>query len=432
VAEGLHSFVQNLARAEELRSRAGLSDAELLRSLVRTRDEASFELLVRRHAALVWRVCRGTLGNDHDAEDAFQATFLVFTRKAASIKPASMVGNWLYGTARNTAQKARSLIRKRQFRERQVAAALEPVQKPVREQQDLREIIDQELSHLSAKYRLPILLCDLDGLSRAEACQRLGWLDGTLSGRLARGRAMLARRLVRRGYGVMAGSGGGVCITAAPGFSGAPPALVGAVVSASKTGSTSALAHGTISRFAVILAGKVARSMSIAMLMRAFIATLVLATAVCGSGVALHRLGGEPPQEKDNASNKVKTEAKSERTETDCLNDMQAAAQKEWEIRMNQFNAGRGDLDHLYGTSGRLLKAALGMAKSEKDRVEALRGQLQRITEIEKSVRLRFQAAHMDAGSYEQAKFARSEAELDLIREGLRPGRERFMEGLKR
>ena len=78
------------------------------------------------------------LGNDHDAEDAFQATFLVFTRKAVSIKPASMVGNWLYGTARNTAQKARALIRKRQFREKQLAVAIEPEQKTATAQQDLR------------------------------------------------------------------------------------------------------------------------------------------------------------------------------------------------------------------------------------------------------------------------------------------------------
>ena len=289
----------------------------------------------------------------------------------------------------------------------------------------MREIIDQELSHLSAKYRVPILLCDLDGLSRNEACQRLGWLDGTLSGRLARGRAMLARRLLRRGFGVLAAPGAGVLNNPALGSSGAPPALLASAVAASKTGFTSALAQGTVSLFAVSLARKVSKSMSIAMLTRAFVATLVFATVVCGSGLALHRMLEGPTQDKGDNPNQTKLIAKPDRTEADCLNDMQAAAQKEWEIRMNQFNAGRGDLDHLYGTSGRLLKAGLGLAKTDKERIQVLQSQLDRITIIEKSVRLRFEAGQMDAGSFEQAKFALSEAELNLIRERTRPMRER-------
>jgi RNA polymerase sigma factor (sigma-70 family) len=425
VAERLHSFVQNMVRAQAVRSRAGLSDAELLGSFVRTRDEASFELLVRRHASLVWRVCRGMLGNDPDAEDAFQATFLVFTRKAASIKPAGMVGNWLYGTARNTAQKARALIRKRQFRERQLTATIEPEQKLVQEQHDLREIIDQELSHLSAKYRLPILLCDLDGLSRAEACQRLGWPDGTLSGRLARGRAMLARRLVRRGFGLTVPASASMLANPALASGGAPSALLASVLSASALNSGSPLAQGTISQFAFTLAGKVSKSMSTAMLTRAFVATLAVATVVCGSGLALHRMAQEPVAEQQDDSKKARVETKVERTELDCLKEMHAAAQMEWDIRMKLFSSGRADLDPLFGTAGRLLKATLELAKSDKERIDALQKQFQRLVTIEKNVRLRIEAGQIDSGSYERARFARSEAELNLLREQARASRDR-------
>ena len=119
----LQSFLRGIFRSETIRSKALLSDGELLAAYVTARDEAAFEALARRHAAMVWGVCRRTLGNDHDAEDAFQATFLILCRKASSIRPPGMVGNWLYGVARRAALKAKSLIRRRQIKE-QAAAQL--------------------------------------------------------------------------------------------------------------------------------------------------------------------------------------------------------------------------------------------------------------------------------------------------------------------
>src|SRR5262245_57471979 len=113
----MDDVVEQLRRAALLRDTAALGDGELLESYIRVRDESAFEALVWRHGPMVWGVCRRVLGNEVDAEDAFQATFLVLARKADSVAPRSRVGNWLYGVAHNTALKARATDRSRRARE---------------------------------------------------------------------------------------------------------------------------------------------------------------------------------------------------------------------------------------------------------------------------------------------------------------------------
>jgi RNA polymerase sigma factor (sigma-70 family) len=150
---------------------------------------------------MVLGVCRRVLTNAEDAEDAFQATFLVLVRKGASVRPREMVGNWLYGVAYRTALEARGAIARRRAIEKQVQAMPHPAIEPKLEEswQELRPLLDQELSRLPEKYRLPVILCDLEGRSRREVARQLGVPDGTLSNRLATARQMLARRLTRRG-----------------------------------------------------------------------------------------------------------------------------------------------------------------------------------------------------------------------------------------
>jgi RNA polymerase sigma factor (sigma-70 family) len=183
-----------------------LTDGELLGRFIEHRDEAAVTALVRRHGPMVWGVCRRILRNHHDAEDAFQATFLVLVRKAGSVRQRELVGNWLYGVAHQTAMKARATTGKRRRREMQVMA-LPEVQAPEQDSaHELEPFLDQELSRLPDKYRVAIVLCDLEGKTRKEAARQLGLPEGTLAGRLTRGRAMLAKRLARRGLAMSGGS----------------------------------------------------------------------------------------------------------------------------------------------------------------------------------------------------------------------------------
>jgi RNA polymerase sigma factor (sigma-70 family) len=181
------------------------ADVELLDRYVGLRDEAAFEALLRRHGPMVLGVCRRILANSADAEDAFQATFLVLIRKAGTIRPPGLVSNWLFGVARNTALKARAMIHKRQAKEKEAGAQPKtPV--CLEAWQQVQALLDEELSRLPDKYRVPLVLCDLEGMTAKEAARHLGWPEGTVTTRLGRGRRMLAKRLTGHGITFSAGA----------------------------------------------------------------------------------------------------------------------------------------------------------------------------------------------------------------------------------
>jgi RNA polymerase sigma factor (sigma-70 family) len=175
-----------------------LRDGELLEAFVARRDGACFEALVRRHGPMVLGVCQRVLRDPHDAEDAFQAVFLVLVRKAAAI-PRAAVGNWLYGVAYRTALNARRAAARRRAKERTGDDMPHPTTAPADPWPELRPLLDDELSRLPDKYRSAVVLCDIEGLTRAEAAHQLGVPAGTVSGRLTTARRMLAARLTRRG-----------------------------------------------------------------------------------------------------------------------------------------------------------------------------------------------------------------------------------------
>jgi RNA polymerase sigma factor (sigma-70 family) len=201
----ISGVIQRLGRVLLLRDGAGLTDGQLLEAYLSHGEEAALTVLVRRHGPMVWGVCRRVLRNYHDAEDAFQATFLVLVRRAASIVPREMVANWLCGVAYQTALKARATVAKRMERERQVTDMPEPAVAEADVWQELRPLLDQELNRLPAKYRGVLVLCDLEGMTRKEAARQLGVPEGTVAGWLARARQMLARRFGRRGIVLSAG-----------------------------------------------------------------------------------------------------------------------------------------------------------------------------------------------------------------------------------
>ena len=178
------------------------TDGQLLEAYAASRDGAAFAELVRRHGPMVWGVCRRLLASREDAEDAFQATFLVLVRKPESVRPAESVGNWLHGVAVRAAQKAAKAVFRR--RERQVESLPEPETVAEGIWHDLIPVLDQEIARLPEKYRLLVVLCDLEGNTRREAATRLGWPEGTVAGRLARAREALARRMARHGPAVSA------------------------------------------------------------------------------------------------------------------------------------------------------------------------------------------------------------------------------------
>jgi RNA polymerase sigma factor (sigma-70 family) len=202
------------------------SDAALVTRYARLNDHAAFAELLRRHGPVVLGVCRRVLGHA-DADDAFQAVFLVLARKAGCIRPPGSVGGWLYGVAVRTAKKAKVAAARRWRREMNRVLASPDRQVGGRsdhpgayapgspEHEELRSVIDAELARLPDKLRLPVVLCDLGGKTRSEAARELGLPDGTVAARLHQARKLLADRLGRRGVALPA-AGLGVLAAAEP------------------------------------------------------------------------------------------------------------------------------------------------------------------------------------------------------------------------
>jgi RNA polymerase sigma factor (sigma-70 family) len=278
----MSEVLQHLRQAALLRDGAGLADGQLLEDYLRRREEAALAALVRRHGPMVWGVCRRVLRNYHDAEDAFQATFLVLVRKAASVVPREMVANWLHGVAHQTALKARATTAKRGARERQVTQMPEPAATDPELWDDLQPLLDQELSGLPDIYRVAIVLCNLEGKTRKEAARQLGVPEGTLAARLARGRVMLAKGLARHGLAV---SGGTLAVVLAQNaaLAGVPTSLVSATIkAASLFAAGPAAATGVVPAKVAGLAEGVLKTMLLTKVK--IVAAVLLAVAALGMG----------------------------------------------------------------------------------------------------------------------------------------------------
>jgi RNA polymerase sigma factor (sigma-70 family) len=198
-----HAVIRDYLRAAVGSDPAGAADADLLSRFARSRDESAFELLVWRHAGLVQRVCRAVLRDEHLAEDAAQAAFLVLARKAHTFTGRGSVVGWLYRVARRMSVRlARKRARLPAASDRlDLLPAAEPSAGPGA---DEAVLLCAEIDRLPERYRVPVLLCFFEGLTHAEAARRTGWPLGTVAGRLARAKELLARRLSRRGLGLAA------------------------------------------------------------------------------------------------------------------------------------------------------------------------------------------------------------------------------------
>jgi RNA polymerase sigma factor (sigma-70 family) len=284
----MEMVIRQLRRAVLRQDGAGRTDGQLLASFIDQKDEAAFEALVRRHGPMVFAVCRRVVHNYHDAEDAFQATFLVLARKASSVRPRERVANWLHGVALRTARKAQTMLTKRRGRERQVTEMPEPEAAQQGPGHDLQPLLDQQLNGLPENYRLAILLCDLEGRTLEEAAQQLGWPRGTLAGRLARGRKLLARRLASRGVVLSAGSLAAV-VSQNVASAGVPTSLLSSTLEAAKMLEAGQVTvAGVVPAEVAALMEGVMKGMMLTKLSNAVAGLVVLGAVVFGGSLFTH------------------------------------------------------------------------------------------------------------------------------------------------
>jgi len=279
----------------------GLTDGQLLERFARRPAEvaeAAFAALVERHGPMVLRVCRGVLVDPHEAEDAFQATFLVLVRKARALWVRDSLGPWLHQVAYRTASCARSDAARRRRHERRAAETrrANPADDRVGIVEEWEPMLHEEIDRLPERYRAAVVLCSLEGLTHEQAAQQLGWPVGTVKSRLARGRERLRGRLTRRGLAPALG-------TLSAGSShndGAaiPAALARSTVRTLMTADAGHAATGAISATVTALSEGVLTTMSLTKYKIA--ATVLLALGVGAGALAyqpLNGLRGKPSKE---------------------------------------------------------------------------------------------------------------------------------------
>jgi RNA polymerase sigma factor (sigma-70 family) len=283
----LDTVLRHLRRLAREPDGGDLTDRQLLQRFAAGGDEAAFAALVQRHGPMVLGVGRRLLGAA-DAEDAFQATFLVLARRAQAVQWQDSVGGWLYAVAYRIARRSRADAARRRARERQPGGrtAAEPPDELLR--WELRRVLDEELSRLPAKYRSPLLLCYLEGKTNEEAARLLGWPIGSMSRRLARGRQLLRDRLIRRGLALTAAALAGLLAEEA-GAGGLPAPLAAGTLRAAVTFAAGATpAAGPVSVPAAALAEGVLHSMPSTRILTAVIVLVVLGVLGVGTGLFLH------------------------------------------------------------------------------------------------------------------------------------------------
>ena len=275
----------------------GLTDAQLLERFTSqsvsgteaiAAAEAAFAVLLARHGPMVLGVCRRALSDPGDIDDAFQATFLVLVRRAGTVQAGDSLGRWLYGVARRIAAKAGA--RSERLRA-QIAPAVGDMPAPAADQDrsHLLAALDEELGRLPQKYRIPIVLCHLEGLSHAEAAARLRWPVGTVSGRLSRARALLKDRLVRRGVAPASASLGSL-LALENARAAMPEPLAAATVKAAVSLAVGrGPLDGAASASALALMNEVSRA-AVAFKLKAA-AAILLSVAFAGAGVAAAKSG---------------------------------------------------------------------------------------------------------------------------------------------
>jgi RNA polymerase sigma factor (sigma-70 family) len=427
---------------------AGLSDGQLLSRFVAGRDaagELAFEALVMRHGPMVLRICDQALDDPNDVHDAVQAVFLVLANRAGAVRNRDSVASWLYGVALRVASRARVTAIRRRIRDRrtnmaaQAAAAMEPRQaEPApAESDDRAQVLYQEVGRLPEKFRAPIVLCYLEGLTHDEAATRLSWPVGTIRSRLSRGRDALRHRLSRRGVTapVVVGplsvwlaseqaASAAAAGTIATSSSGALPtsfssALVKMVSQVAVTHSP-AVSSGNAGTLA--LAQGVLNMMALKKLIVMASVLVSLSAITIGGGVVWVRTsqaqGSRQEAAKAPASDAPKTDTAAKIVEdveaVILVQNMLALARRRYDRVRHMYENAQVEYDRVLDAGEQLEKIELNAAKSTVQRREVLERSLSRLKAAEAIADARGKAARGGAADLDEAKLRRMQAELDL------------------
>jgi RNA polymerase sigma factor (sigma-70 family) len=467
-------FLRRFRTSDQVRK---TPDAELLARFVASRDEAAFTALVQRHGPMVLRLCVRVLGNSPDAEDAFQATFLVLARRASSVSRPELLGNWLYGVAHRTALKVRANTTRRQTFRREggpVDGSDPAIEASHRE---LRRMLDQELSRLPDRYRVPLVLHYLEGRTQEEVAHLLGCPRNTIATRLARACERLRGRLARSGVALSSGS---LAEALAEEASAAlPTTLLDATVKAAML----FVAGGSALPSTVALVAEgVIQAMFITKVKVVFACVVLLSAVATGAGVLERQAGNlsatahaqefttkidpnQDSQEKQGKLQSPKGESWVGQAEANKLKEMldnpdlfgidheqrklsearvkrlvaelrpgdrisqlvkeqYEAARAEADCRLLEYLAGKtwgggaGDVTRMLynyvGASQRLLQAELDLSRKAEDYVAALKAQIQRMQEVEVISTAKYNAGQNPITDIALARFSRSRAEIWL------------------
>lgn len=402
------------------------SDAELLERFVAQRDETAFEALLRRNSPLVWNVCRRILTEEHAAEDAFQATFLVLVRKAQSVSKKASIRSWLYGVALRVALRARQQENLRRRREQETPSRPSGDADTEALWQDVRPILDEEIQRLPEKYRLPIILCHLEGQTNDEAAKILHCPRGTIATRLARARERLRARLLHRGVSLPAAALAALLSDNAMSAT-IPPLLVGqtakVVLSGTASASITTLTEGVLHAMFV---NKVKASLVVAL--------LVVALGGAGFGAYYQRLqfskrdSEEPLKRPDEAARDKKPAAMTNERFQKLLKQRRDMAEKEWKIRSELYREGANEpgmnapitLRMVFEASKHVLKAELELSNKKAERLAAREGHLKRMKEVTNISESQYEVGRVSTAAFASALYEQLDAEIELEREKAR------------
>ena len=381
---------------------SGLTDGKLLELFAAQRGETSelaFATLVERHGPMVIRVCRAILRQEHEAEDAFQATFLVLVRKADSLWVRDSLGPWLYRVAYRIAVRAKIVSGRCQAAERKVAEMAFD-RNSGEERSGLGPVLYEEIDRLPDHYRIPIVLCDLEGRTYEAAARHVGCPVGTLKSRLARGRQRLREQLARRGL-ISAGLLETVLFSDAAQAT-VPTALAELTAQfASRFATGVSLTSEVVSLSAATLAKGILRGMIMTRL-RWVGMTLAAVTLATGAGVLTIGASGSqdprlPTKQRKQPGGEVGSAAGPVRSIADLLSAQSRVGQKAYEQAIATYRVGKVDLEKVYLWSQRLMQAQIATAegsyvtdlKSRAIHVAAAKAHWDRMRRLEELVQAR-------------------------------------------